>query len=85
MRLFHAAAKTHAIFDEEHVIAYAGLEPVMRLAERCGLGALVGAHVAIADLLGVNVSAKIGSIVAGMAGYSTPASRAVHTDGTSGR
>lgn len=67
MRLFHASAKTHAIFDEEHVIAYAGLEPVMRLAGRCGLGALVGAHVAIADQRGVNAPAKVASIVAGMA------------------
>jgi hypothetical protein len=67
VRFSHAAARTHAIFDDEHVIAYAGLEPVMRLAERCGLGTLVGAHVAIADPLGVNAPAKVGSIVAGMA------------------
>ncbi|GAA0976628.1 hypothetical protein GCM10009555_036460 [Acrocarpospora macrocephala] len=66
MRLFHASAKTHAISNEEHVIAYAGLEPVMRLAERCGLAALVAGHVAIADPLGMNAPAKIGSIVAGM-------------------
>ncbi|GLX02765.1 IS1380 family transposase [Microtetraspora sp. NBRC 16547] len=67
MRLFHAAARTHASFDDEHVIAYAGLEPVMRLAERCDLGGLVDEHVAIADQLGVNAAAKISSIVAGMA------------------
>ncbi|GAA0378612.1 hypothetical protein Acor_69520 [Acrocarpospora corrugata] len=67
MRLFHALARTHAIFDEEHVIAYAGLEPVMRLAERCGLAALVGEHVAIGDRLGVNAPEKVASIVAGMA------------------
>ncbi|MEO3862935.1 IS1380 family transposase [Acrocarpospora sp. B8E8] len=65
--MFHASAKTHAIFDEERVIAYAGLEPVMRLAERCGLDALVEEHVAIANPLGANAPAKIGSIVAGMA------------------
>ncbi|MFF3670151.1 IS1380 family transposase [Microtetraspora malaysiensis] len=67
MRLFHAAARTHARFDDEHVIAYAGLEPVMRLAERCDLGGLINKHVAIADRLGVNAAAKISSIVAGMA------------------
>ena len=66
MRLFHALGKTHASFDDEHVIAYAGLEPVMRLAERCGLAGLVDEQVAIADRLGVNAAAKIGSIVAGM-------------------
>jgi hypothetical protein len=49
-----ALAKTDAIFNEEHVVAYAGLEPVMRLAGRCGLSALAGEHVAIADQLGVN-------------------------------
>jgi hypothetical protein len=65
--LFHAAARTHASFDDEHVIAYAGLESVMRLAERCDLGRLVDEHVAIADRLGVNAAAKISSIVAGMA------------------
>jgi hypothetical protein len=32
---------------DEHMIAYGGLAPAMRLAERCGLGALVGEHVAI--------------------------------------
>jgi hypothetical protein len=64
--LFHAAAKTHALFDDEHLVAYAGLVPVMRLAERCDLAGLVGEHVVIADPLGVNAPAKISSIVAGM-------------------
>ncbi len=67
MQLFHAPGKTHASFDDEHLVAYAGLEPVMRLAERCDLGGLVDEHVTIADRLGVNAAAKIGSIVAGMA------------------
>jgi Transposase DDE domain group 1 len=67
VRLFHAAARTHASFDDEHLVAYAGLEPVMRLAEHCDLGGLVGEHVAVADRLGVNAAAKITSIVAGMA------------------
>ncbi|WP_248958730.1 IS1380 family transposase [Sphaerisporangium perillae] len=65
MLVSHAPAKTHAIFNEEHLVAYAGLVPAMRLAERCDLG-LVDEHVAIADLLGVNAPLKIGSIVAGM-------------------
>ncbi|MFC0863223.1 IS1380 family transposase [Sphaerimonospora cavernae] len=67
MRLFHAPARTHASFDDERVIAYAGLEPVVRLAERCDLDRLIDEHVAIADPLGVNAAAKISSIVAGMA------------------
>jgi hypothetical protein len=64
--LFHAAAKTRASFDDEHVIGYAGLATAMRLAERCGLGALVAKHVAIGDRLGVNAPQKVASIVGGM-------------------
>lgn len=67
MQLFHDFAKTHAIFDEERVVAYGGLGPVMRLAERCALGELAGEYVAPTGWDGVNPAAKIGSIVAGMA------------------
>jgi hypothetical protein len=66
MQLSHTAARTHAAFDDEHLIAHAGLVPVMRLAERCGLAGLVAEHVRIADPLGVNAPLKIGSVVAGM-------------------
>jgi hypothetical protein len=67
VRVSHAPAKTHAIFDDDHVIAYAGLEPIMRLAERCDLEGLAGEYVAIAASPGVNTPLKISSIVAGMA------------------
>jgi hypothetical protein len=67
VQVSHAPGKTHAIFDDDHVVAYAGLVPVMRLAERCDLGGLAGEHVGIAGPLGVNAPLKIGSIVAGMA------------------
>jgi hypothetical protein len=66
MQLSHAAGRVHAAFDDEHLIAYAGLVPVMRLAERCDLAGLVAEHVRIADRLGVNAPLKVGSIVAGM-------------------
>jgi hypothetical protein len=66
VQVSHAPGKTHAIFDEEHLVAYAGLVPALRLAERCGLGALAGEHVALSDPRGVNAHAKITSIVAGM-------------------
>src|SRR5258708_2254409 len=66
VRLFHAPGKTHAIFDDEQVIAYSGLLAAMRLAERCGLADLVGDSVAIGDRDGVNAAAKVGGIVAGM-------------------
>lgn len=67
MRLSHAAARTHATFDDEHVIAHSGLVPVMRLAERCGLSDLAGEHLRPAGPCGAGVGAKVASIVAGMA------------------
>ena len=67
MQVSHADSRTHAIFDDEHVIGYAGLVPVMRLAERCGLDGLVGEHVAVTGPCGANAALKIGSMVAGMA------------------
>jgi hypothetical protein len=66
MQLSHAPAKTHASFDDEHLIAHGGLVPVMRLAERCGLAGLAGEHLRVADPLAANTPLKIGSIVAGM-------------------
>ncbi len=66
MRLLHVPSKTHAEFDEANLVSSAGLAPVMRLAERCGLPDLVAEHVQVADRLGVNAPVKIGSIVAGM-------------------
>ncbi|MGH3749747.1 MAG: IS1380 family transposase [Micromonosporaceae bacterium] len=66
MRLLHAPSRTHAGFDDVNLVSSAGLVPVMRLAERCGLPGLIGDHVQVADRLGVNAPVKIGSIVAGM-------------------
>jgi hypothetical protein len=66
MRLLHAAAKTHAAFDDPNLVSRAGLVPVMRLAERCGLADLVDELVRIASKLGVNAQLKVPGIVAGM-------------------
>jgi hypothetical protein len=66
LEFFHAANRTQAIFDDEHVISYAGLAPALRLAERCGLDRLVSEHVALGAADGVNAPAKVVSIVAGM-------------------
>jgi hypothetical protein len=66
MRFSHAPARTHAIFDDEHLVAYAGLEPVMRLAERCDLAGLASEHVTVAGPLRAGIPAKLASIVAGM-------------------
>ncbi|MFE6498124.1 hypothetical protein [Streptomyces sp. NPDC057748] len=45
MRSSHAASAVSAAFDDSNLIAHAGLVPVMRLAERCGLSRLVAAKV----------------------------------------
>lgn len=66
MRLLHAAARTHARFDDPDLVSCAGLVPLSRLAERAGLPGLVAEHVHPASRLGVNADLKIGCLVAGM-------------------
>src|SRR5690606_40699529 len=63
----HAAVRTEAAFDDENLVSCAGLVPIMRLAERCGLAGLVDEHVDVDHPCGVNAPFKISSIVAGMA------------------
>jgi hypothetical protein len=59
------------IFDEEHLVSFAGLAPVMALAERAGLSRLISDRVEIKSTrvrsAGVNPAGKITSIIAGMA------------------
>ena len=66
MRLLHGLAKIHASFDDPNLVSRAGLVPVMALAQRAGLTALAGEHVAIADRCGVNPHLKVPCLVAGM-------------------
>jgi hypothetical protein len=44
VRLSHDLLKTHASFDDLNLVSQAGLIPVMALAERAGLAALVREH-----------------------------------------
>ncbi len=37
MRLLHSAGRSRAMFDDESLVSFAGLVPVMRLAEQVGL------------------------------------------------
>jgi hypothetical protein len=67
MRLSHDPLKISASFDEANLVSRAGLVPVMGLAERAGLAALVRDHVSIAAAAGVNAAVKAGCLVAGMA------------------
>lgn len=66
MRLLHAAAKTHACFDDPNLVSHAGLVPAMRLAELVGLEELVAEHVRVDAKVGANVGVKVGSLIAGM-------------------
>lgn len=70
MQSSHAASAVSAVFDEPNLIAHAGLVPVMRLAERCGLRRLVAEKVKLTRArngAGAAADAKAMSIVAGMA------------------
>src|SRR5580692_7120211 len=67
MRLLHSLARTHASFDDPHLVSRAGLVPVMALAQRAGLADLVEAHVRPGGPCGVNAQLKIPCLVAGMA------------------
>ena len=67
MRLFHSPARTQASFDDPDLVSHAGLVPLLALAERCGLAALVRRNVQVASRAGVNADLKAGCLVAGMA------------------
>jgi hypothetical protein len=68
VRLLHELAKIHASFDDPNLVSRAGLVPVMALAQRAGLGALVEEHVRIGRRCGVNAQVKVPCLVAGMIG-----------------
>ncbi|MET8538859.1 IS1380 family transposase, partial [Streptomyces sp. NPDC005065] len=70
MQSSHAAAAVSSAFDDPNLIAYGGLEPVVRLAERCGLPALADELIrlpASKDGTGAFPAAKLMSLVGGMA------------------
>lgn len=70
MQVSHLPTAVSAAFDEPNLVAHAGLVPVMRLAERCGLPPLVAERVRLAGAkngAGASAPAKVMSIVAGMA------------------
>jgi len=67
VQLWHSQARTHASFDDPNLVSRAGLVPVMALAERCGLSALVRQNVKITAKTGVNADLKAPCLIAGMA------------------
>jgi Transposase DDE domain group 1 len=66
VRLSHARRAIDARFDDPNLVSCAGLVPVMALAQRCGLGTLLGDRLAIAAKGGAHAAAKILAVVAGM-------------------
>src|SRR5918992_1525480 len=66
MRLLHSAARTTAGFTRENVVSFAGLVPVMRLAQDAGLHEQVAARVRLGTSIGSNPGGKLATIVAGM-------------------
>jgi hypothetical protein len=66
VRLLHSLARTHASFDDPHLVSRAGLVPVAALAQRAGLTELVAEQVRPGGPCGVNAPVKIGCLVAGM-------------------
>ena len=66
MRLSHARRAIDARFDDPNLVSCAGLVPVIALAQRCGLAALLGDRLTIAAQGGANAAAKVLAVVAGM-------------------
>ena len=71
MQLSHDPLRISASFDDPNLVSRGGLVPVMALAERAGLEALVRRHVRIAAKTGVYPEVKVGCLVAGMAAAPT--------------
>lgn len=63
MRVSHSFS---AEFDDDNLIAGAGLVPVMLLAESAGLSDLVDEFVTVAGSAGANADVKVPALVAGM-------------------
>jgi hypothetical protein len=66
VRLPHGPARVRASFDDPNIVSCAGLEPVMRLAESCGLHGLVARRLHVPTDKGSNAVGKVAAIVAGM-------------------
>ncbi|MER7183937.1 hypothetical protein ABT404_31460 [Streptomyces hyaluromycini] len=69
MKSSHSSAATFAAFDDPNLLAYGGLAPAVRLAERCGLPGLVRARVRLDEAgngAGAAPDAKVMSLVAAM-------------------
>jgi hypothetical protein len=66
VRLSHARRAIDVRFDDPNLVSCAGLMPVMALAQRCGLAALLVDRLTITAKGGANAATKILALVAGM-------------------
>ena len=70
MQVSHSFSATSAVFDDEHLVSYAGLVPVMTLAEPTGLRRLLGEKVHIGAPRiksgSANPAPKLATVIAGM-------------------
>jgi hypothetical protein len=73
VKLPDAWSRAAAVFDDVNLVSFAGLAPVLALAERAGLSGLIAEKVRIdpaatkVPSAGVNPAGKLSSIIAGMA------------------
>ncbi len=63
MRVCHVES---AVFDDPNLMSCGGLAPVVALAQRCGLAALVGTHLSLPSKGGANAPQKVSALVGGM-------------------
>src|SRR4051812_40122980 len=66
MQLSHTFPVASAGFDDPNLVSTAGLVPVMRLAERCGLARLTADTLTLSGPGSANPAAKVSCLVAGM-------------------
>jgi hypothetical protein len=66
MQLSHTRRVVSALFDDPNLVSAAGLVPVMRLAEKAGLGRLADRWLSIPTDKGANAGLKVASLVGGM-------------------
>jgi hypothetical protein len=66
MRLSHARAAIRVRFDDPNLVSCAGLVPVMALAARCGLTALLAETLTLTGKGTANAAAKIQALIGGM-------------------
>ena len=66
MQLSDQRAATAAVFDDPNLVSFAGLVPVLAVADSVGLRALVDEHLSVPTDRGANAGLKVASLVAGM-------------------